>query len=95
MKWEKKRDFNGNCNVIQRRIATDNAVEFYEWLTKKAKDIKLNILNYVVFRLSNKTYEESDEAAKVVDSKLSKLGKIVFVVLALVMILFLVIWNKT
>ena len=51
---------------------TDNAQEFYEWLSNT--DVDLSQLNYAVFGLGNKTYEHYNQVAIAVDKKLEKLG---------------------
>nr|XP_016926962.2 NADPH--cytochrome P450 reductase [Drosophila suzukii] len=51
---------------------TDNAMEFYEWITNG--DVDLTGLNYAVFGLGNKTYEHYNKVAIYVDKRLEELG---------------------
>uniref|UniRef100_A0A1A9UHQ5 NADPH--cytochrome P450 reductase n=1 Tax=Glossina austeni TaxID=7395 RepID=A0A1A9UHQ5_GLOAU len=51
---------------------TDNAMEFYEWITNG--DADLTGLNYAVFGLGNKTYEHYNKVAIYVDKRLEELG---------------------
>ncbi|XP_033154716.1 NADPH--cytochrome P450 reductase [Drosophila mauritiana] len=51
---------------------TDNAMEFYEWIT--SGDVDLTGLNYAVFGLGNKTYEHYNKVAIYVDKRLEELG---------------------
>ncbi|KAM7348675.1 cytochrome P450 reductase isoform 1-T1 [Cochliomyia hominivorax] len=51
---------------------TDNAMEFYEWITNG--DADLTGLNYAVFGLGNKTYEHYNKVAMYVDKRLEELG---------------------
>eukprot|EP00099_Drosophila_melanogaster_P007464 NP_001260128.1 cytochrome P450 reductase, isoform C [Drosophila melanogaster] len=51
---------------------TDNAMEFYEWIT--SGDVDLSGLNYAVFGLGNKTYEHYNKVAIYVDKRLEELG---------------------
>lgn len=51
---------------------TDNAMEFYEWITNG--DVDLSGLNYAVFGLGNKTYEHYNKVAIYVDKRLEELG---------------------
>lgn len=51
---------------------TDNAMEFYEWITNG--DADLTGLNYSVFGLGNKTYEHYNKVAIYVDKRLEELG---------------------
>ncbi|XP_061395304.1 NADPH--cytochrome P450 reductase [Musca vetustissima] len=51
---------------------TDNAMEFYEWITNG--EVDLTGLNYAVFGLGNKTYEHYNKVAIYVDKRLEELG---------------------
>ncbi|EDW76266.1 uncharacterized protein Dwil_GK14755 [Drosophila willistoni] len=51
---------------------TDNAMEFYEWITNG--EVDLTGLNYAVFGLGNKTYEHYNKVAVYVDKRLEELG---------------------
>ena len=60
---------------------TDNAVEFYEFLTgedvtfsESSDDAPLSSLNYVAFGLGNNTYEHYNSMVRNVDKALTKLG---------------------
>ncbi|EDX03940.1 GD23403 [Drosophila simulans] len=51
---------------------TDNAMEFYEWIT--SGDVDLTGLNYAVFGLGNKTGGHYNKVAIYVDKRLEELG---------------------
>jgi NADPH-ferrihemoprotein reductase len=54
---------------------TDNARDFYEWLTDQShpSDLLQNV-KYTVFGLGNKTYEHYNLMGRVFDQRLAELG---------------------
>ncbi|KAF2073437.1 hypothetical protein CYY_005254 [Polysphondylium violaceum] len=53
---------------------TDNAKEFYLWLTSEDRVADLNGLPFTVFGLGNKTYEHYNSVARVMDKRLEDIG---------------------
>lgn len=57
---------------------TDNAIEFWDLVTEEepqfSEGSELNNLNYIIFGLGNKTYEQYNEVGRRINKRLQQLG---------------------